>query len=104
MTEVLVPLTQIYGVDNASQLSWMDLGLCAEVGGDFHFPEKGGSVRAPKRVCRACDVRAECLAYALDTDQKFGIWGGMTERERRRLKHEQAPSASTVPQPVKAVA
>jgi WhiB family redox-sensing transcriptional regulator len=37
-------------------------------------------------VCRSCDVRAECLEYALENDERFGIWGGMSERERRRLK------------------
>jgi WhiB family redox-sensing transcriptional regulator len=39
-------------------------------------------------VCRSCDVRAECLEYALEHDERFGIWGGMSERERRRLKRE----------------
>lgn len=67
-------------------LSWQDRGLCAEVAGDLFFPEKGGSTREAKRVCRACEVRAECLDYALENDERFGIWGGMSERERRRLK------------------
>jgi WhiB family redox-sensing transcriptional regulator len=93
MTEVFIPLTQIYGVDNDSQLSWMDLSRCAEVGGDFHFPEKGGSTREAKRVCRSCPVRAECLEYALGHDERFGIWGGFSERERRRLKREPAGTA-----------
>jgi WhiB family redox-sensing transcriptional regulator len=86
MTEVLIPLADIYGVADDPQLSWMDRALCAEIGDDFWFPEKGGSTRLAKQVCRACNVRAECLDYALDTDQKFGIWGGFSERERRRLK------------------
>jgi WhiB family redox-sensing transcriptional regulator len=73
-------------------LTWQDLALCAEVDGEIFFPEKGGSTREAKRVCRSCEVRASCLEYALDTDQRFGIWGGMSERERRRLKREQAPS------------
>lgn len=71
-------------------LSWMDLGRCAETFPDAFFPEKGGSTREAKRVCRSCEVRAECLEYALDTDQRFGIWGGMSERERRRLKRQAA--------------
>lgn len=66
--------------------SWTELALCAEVGDDFWFPEKGGSTAAAKRVCRSCVVRAECLEYALEHDERFGIWGGMSERERRRLK------------------
>ena len=50
------------------------------------FPEKGGSTREAKKVCLSCDVRVECLEYALGQDERFGIWGGLSERERRRLK------------------
>ena len=50
------------------------------------FPEKGGSTREAKKVCQSCHVRSECLDYALANDERFGIWGGMSERERRRLK------------------
>ena len=52
------------------------------------FPEKGGSTREAKRVCRSCEVRAECLEFALENDERFGIWGGLSERERRRIKRE----------------
>ena len=65
---------------------WQDAGLCAQTDPEMFFPEKGGSTKDAKRVCRACDVRAECLEYALATDQRFGIWGGLSERERRRLR------------------
>jgi len=40
------------------------------------------------RVCRTCEVRAECLEYALENDERFGSWGGLSERERRRIKRE----------------
>ncbi len=51
------------------------------------FPEKGGSTREAKKVCTSCEVRAECLDYALANDERFGIWGGgLSERERRKLK------------------
>lgn len=65
---------------------WTESALCAETDPEAFFPEKGGSTRAAKRVCQACDVRAECLEYALGHDERFGIWGGFSERERRRLK------------------
>lgn len=65
---------------------WMDLGRCAEADPEQWFPEKGGSTRAAKAVCRGCEVRAECLEYALKHDERFGVWGGLSERERRRLK------------------
>ena len=57
------------------------------------LPEKGGSTREAKKVCRGCEVRAECLEYALEHDERFGIWGGLSERERRRLKREAGLSA-----------
>lgn len=69
-------------------LEWQDRGLCAETDAEAFFPEKGASTRAAKRTCRACEVRAECLDYALEHDEKFGIWGGTSERERRRLKRQ----------------
>lgn len=66
--------------------AWQDRALCAETDPEAFFPEKGGSTQEAKRVCRGCDVRAECLEYALGNDERFGIWGGLSERERRRLK------------------
>jgi WhiB family transcriptional regulator, redox-sensing transcriptional regulator len=71
-------------------LSWQDKGLCAQTDPDAFFPEKGGSIRPAKSVCRSCEVRAECLEYALENDERFGIWGGMSERERRRLRRQAA--------------
>jgi WhiB family redox-sensing transcriptional regulator len=65
---------------------WKDRALCAETDPEAFFPEKGGSTREAKRVCSVCDVRAECLEAALSNDERFGIWGGLSERERRRLK------------------
>ena len=70
----------------AAELTWQDEALCAETDPEAFFPEKGGSTREAKRVCRACEVRIECLEYALSHDERFGIWGGFSERERRRLK------------------
>ena len=58
------------------------------------FPEKGGSTRDAKRVCTGCTVRAECLEFALANDERFGIWGGLSERERRRLRLQQRTDLS----------
>ena len=69
---------------------WQDRALCAQTDPEAFFPEKGGSTRDAKKVCLSCDVRAECLEYALAHDERFGIWGGMSERERRRLKRSAA--------------
>ncbi|HEY4535398.1 MAG TPA: WhiB family transcriptional regulator [Enteractinococcus sp.] len=68
------------------QLAWQADALCAQTDPEAFFPEKGGSTRDAKKVCGACPVRQECLDYALANDERFGIWGGMSERERRRLR------------------
>ena len=67
-------------------LSWQERALCSQTDPEAFFPEKGGSTRDAKKVCSGCEVRAECLEYALRNDERFGIWGGLSERERRRLK------------------
>jgi WhiB family redox-sensing transcriptional regulator len=66
---------------------WMDQALCAQVDPEAFFPDKGGSTRQAKQVCMSCLVRAECLDWALDHGERFGIWGGLSERERRKLKN-----------------
>lgn len=65
---------------------WQERALCAQTDPEAFFPEKGGSTREAKRICLGCEVRDECLDYALANDERFGIWGGLSERERRRLK------------------
>ena len=67
------------------EMTWQERALCAQTDPEAFFPEKGGSTREAKRVCLSCDVRSECLDYALAHDERFGIWGGLSERERRRL-------------------
>ncbi|MGW8326527.1 WhiB family transcriptional regulator [Streptomyces sp. NPDC055897] len=64
---------------------WKTSALCAEIDPDLFFPERGASVTEAKQICFACEARIECLTYALNTRERFGIWGGMTERGRRRL-------------------
>ena len=70
--------------------SWHDQANCLGVDPDLFFPERGASTREAKEVCRGCVVREECLEYALTNGEKFGIWGGMSERERRRLRRARA--------------
>ena len=65
---------------------WQERALCAQTDPEAFFPEKGGSTREAKRICLGCEVKDECLDYALAHDERFGIWGGLSERERRRLK------------------
>jgi WhiB family redox-sensing transcriptional regulator len=75
-----------YDDEGSTDASWRLDALCAETDPEAFFPEKGGSTREAKRVCSGCAVRAECLEYALANDERFGIWGGLSERERRRVR------------------
>lgn len=65
---------------------WMRESVCAQTDPELWYPETGQSLRSAKRICRTCPVRDECLAYALKHDERFGVWGGLSERERRALK------------------
>ncbi|MEU4607611.1 WhiB family transcriptional regulator [Kribbella sp. NPDC023972] len=60
--------------------------ICAQTDPEAFFPVMGGSTRDAKKICLGCDVRGECLEYALTNDERFGVWGGLSERERRKLK------------------
>jgi WhiB family redox-sensing transcriptional regulator len=74
-------------------LGWRELALCAQTDPEAFYPEKGGSTREAKRICESCEVRAECLDFALANDERFGIWGGYSERERRRLKQRRSANS-----------
>ncbi len=73
-------------MDDENPLSWQTDSLCAQTDPEAFFPEKGGSTRDAKKICTSCEVRTQCLEYALQNDERFGIWGGMSERERRKLR------------------
>ena len=84
-------LAFLMGDDEATEpMTWQAQALCAQTDPESFFPEKGGSTREAKRVCTGCEVRAECLDYALAHDERFGIWGGLSERERRRVRRQRA--------------
>lgn len=74
----------LLGADD-SYWDWSQSAECQYVGGDLWFPEKGGPVREAKRICGSCAVRGECLEYAIANGIRFGIWGGKSEVERRRI-------------------
>jgi WhiB family transcriptional regulator, redox-sensing transcriptional regulator len=63
---------------------WAQQGVCRAVEPDALFV-RGKAQQVAKMVCMGCPVIAECLAYSLDNHTEFGIWGGMTERQRRAL-------------------
>lgn len=86
ITLTVIPGSEAYEDALDGPLAWQRDALCAQTDPEAFFPEKGGSTREAKSVCAACEVRAECLEYALAHDERFGIWGGLSERERRRLR------------------
>lgn len=69
---------------------WTQDALCAKVDPDLFFPEKssGKTAQQAKAICGRCDARSDCLLYALTAGETFGIWGGTTESERRKLRKE----------------
>ena len=76
-------------VDDIRQ-EWRAQALCAQVGGDLWFADKGdwaSTVRA-KIICRRCPVRQECLSHALERGELFGVWGGLAPKQREALKRQ----------------
>ena len=77
-------------LDAAGLTDWKSKANCMGVDPDLFFPERGMSTREAKEVCKGCVVREDCLEYALANGEKFGIWGGLSERERRRIRRARA--------------
>jgi WhiB family redox-sensing transcriptional regulator len=73
---------------NVAKLGWQDEALCQQVGGDMFYSEVGEDTERAKAVCRGCLVRLECLEYALEVGDREGIFGGFSERPRRRIARE----------------
>ena len=65
--------------------AWRRAAKCLQSDPDLHFPAKGESPRDAKRICAQCGVRPDCLAYALEHRERFGVYGGIAERDRRRM-------------------
>lgn len=74
---------------------WMAAAECNGLDTEAFFPARGENVRTAKDVCAQCCVRLECLAYAIDNNERYGVWGGRSERERRRMRRlaRKAPAA-----------
>jgi WhiB family redox-sensing transcriptional regulator len=70
--------------------AWHRLANCRGVDPELFFPARGASTGEAKEVCRGCVVRIECLDYAVAANEKQGIWGGLSERERRRVRRARA--------------
>ena len=83
----------LYDVADAGNLSWMTRAVCLEVDPDLHFPPKGEPSEPAKKLCRSCEVRPECLAYALRRCE-WGVWGGFTAEGRESVRRQQQAGRS----------
>lgn len=81
-------VSRSYAHDEETEPIWQDYANCLGVDPELFFPARGESTKEAKEVCRGCVVREECLEQALMNTEKFGIWGGMSERERRGLRRQ----------------
>lgn len=75
----------ILPIEPVEDWNWRDDAVCTQVDPTLFFVKPGGSTRAAKSVCVVCPVREECLEWALESREPFGVWGGLSERERNRL-------------------
>lgn len=69
-------------------LSWQDDAACKGEDIELFYPPRHVSGQAAKRICRDCLVQKDCLIYALKNEEEFGIWGGHSERERRKIRKQ----------------
>ena len=60
--------------------------LCTQVDPELFYPLPGESLEPARLICRRCDVQAECLKWALDHDERFGVWAGLSPQQRKKLK------------------
>jgi WhiB family redox-sensing transcriptional regulator len=93
------PGTALFAAADDEPLGWMDLARCAETDPDSFFPRKGDSSKPAKAICRGCEVREECLEFALahsgpEDVGTWGVWGGLSAPERAALQRERG-----LPQP-----
>ncbi len=69
---------------------WAGDARCREIDADIFFPEKGQRSKPAKAVCRRCEVQAECLEYAIENQEQYGVFGGLSARERFRYADRRA--------------
>jgi WhiB family redox-sensing transcriptional regulator len=83
------PPTDSFLVD-LDERPWAAYAACRQADPDLFFPGDDGDADTAIRICRGCPVRTACLEWALDARIRYGVWGGTTERDRRRLQRRTA--------------
>ena len=80
-------------VNPADQPKWWDLGACKGLDSAMFYPDDEASAASAKAVCAGCRVQTTCLDHALTSREKAGVWGGATERDRRRIIRQRRKTA-----------
>ena len=90
-------MQQIRGPMNTIQLhnNWMTRARCANTDPSHFFPSDGVGVELAKKTCAGCPVAEQCLEYALTRRVEHGVWGGCSERQRRRIRRQRREVAAT---------
>lgn len=78
---------------NDARYAWRAYGACVDEDLELFFPSRGEDTAAAKAICNGCPVKDVCLEVAVANGEKFGIWGGLSERERRRLRKQRRTEA-----------
>ena len=95
MVLICPAVRQRLGENNVSthELEWRMLGACRGLDAGIFYPDNDEDAEIAKQVCEQCHVRQTCLDFALSHREKVGVWGGATERERRRILRQRRRSA-----------
>lgn len=80
-------------IKSVQEMKWWDLGACRGLDAAIFYPDDDDDAEPARRVCGECHVQAACLEYALASREKAGVWGGATERDRRRIIRQRRRSA-----------
>ena len=94
-------LSEFGFADHSLAPEWQQYAACVNCAGEVDFfPARGESVRDAKAVCAVCPVKRECLDFALRLKVAHGVWGGLSERERRTLRRDRHRRGFGDPQPI----
>ena len=90
MYELLEHQTQIIPIPITEERPWVVFSACRDKDPDLFFPDARSDTKEALAICASCPVRVDCLEYAIETDVRFGVWGGLTDKQRRRLVRSMA--------------
>ena len=78
-------VSRMLAVPISDERPWVVFGACRDADPDLFFPISRGDIAKALSICASCPVKPECLEYSLEAGERFGVWGGLGEKERRKL-------------------